>query len=244
MDIIATYFPNGDFNEAFVVGSMTQPQIASLGNHPLIGVRFLPGAGGSALGINATALTDEQADVRDVFKHTDSIRDAFRALRLDSGSAHALHLFAQSIGMQKREVPSLVRQAAKQLARQSYSVRIEHIAKELRVSRQHLTRLFSEHSGLTPKLFSQICRVRALLTAAQSQRAQSIQAEAQKASLRTKQPVRNSSDSWSMLAAHFGYVDQSHLIAEVRTIIGQTPAAWETTAGSNIPIAPVPIGPL
>lgn len=83
------------------------------------------------------------------------------------------------------------------------------------------TRIFSTHSGLTPKLFAQICRVRAMLAAASSNQ-----------------------DSWSRLAAEFGYVDQSHLIAEVHAIIGQTPVAWQAAAGSNIPIVPVPVAAL
>lgn len=247
MDIIATFFDDGEIDDAFVVGSMTQPQVATLGHHPLVGVRFLPGVGGSALGANAATLTDEQADIRDVFKQTDLIRNSFRALRLDSGSAHALHLFADSIGLHQREVPPLVRQATKQLGRKSSSVRVEQVARDLRVSRQHLTRVFSAHAGLTPKLFAQICRVRALLSVAQSQLPASCEAvpsEPRRAVHSANRSQRAVADTWSTLAAEFGYVDQSHLIAEVHAVIGQTPAAWQATAGSNIPIVPVPVGPL
>lgn len=247
MDVIATFFDDGEVNEAFVVGSMTQPQVATLDRHPLVGVRFLPGIGGSALGTNAVTLTDEQADIRDVFKQSDLIRAAFRSLRLDSGSAHALHLFAQGLGMHKREVPSLVRLAAKRLAQQSSGVRVEQVAKDLHVSRQHLARVFSAHAGLTPKLFAQICRVRALLSAAQSQLLKfndAVPAARLRSAYDANEPRRAIADTWSTLAAEFGYVDQSHLIAEVHAIIGQTPAAWQAAAGSNIPIVPVPVGPL
>lgn len=226
-DIIATFFPDGDVDETFVVGAMTQPQLATLGNEPIVGVRFLPGVGGSAFRLNATTLTNDQADISDVFKQTSKIRDAFRTLRMNASHAHALHLFAESIALEPRNVPQFVRLAAKQLAQSSVPLRVEQVAKNLGITRQHLARSFSAHSGVTPKLFAQICRVRSLLAYAQSSR------------------VNNKSrDTWSSLAVQFGYTDQSHLIAEVQAIIGQTPAAWQANAGSNIPIVPVPVSSL
>lgn len=226
MDIIAVYDDDGDLDDAFAVGSMTKPQLASVGDSAIIGIRFLPGVGGTALGTNATALTDDQAGISDVLKDVERTRDAFRALRLDPSNAHALHLFINALRLEQREVPPLVRQAARQLGQPLGNIRIEQVAKNLNVSRQHLTRVFSAHSGLTPKLFAQICRVRSLLAHASS--------TSNRASSRSE-------DSWSMLAAEFGYVDQSHMIAEVHSIVGQTPAAWLTGAGSNIPIVPVPV---
>jgi len=236
MDIIATYFPDGTLDDTFVVGAMTRPQFASLGEHPLVGVRFLPGTGGSALGTNASTLTDEQVRTQDVLNHTTLLCDAFRSLRLDPGSAHALHLFSNSLGMQRRSVPTIVRQAAKLLSHHRAPVRVQQVARDLSVSRQHLARIFSVHTGLTPKLFAQICRVRALLSVAQRRFAKSGAAKSSNTA-----PTGSHEDSWSMLAAEFGYVDQSHLIAEVNAVIGQTPASWRTTVGSDIPIVPVPV---
>lgn len=226
MDIIATFHPDGELDETFVVGSMTTPQIATLDNYPLVGVRFLPGVGGSALRTNAATLTDEQVAIEDVLKRTAHVRAAFRALRLDASSAHAVHLFANSIELDPLDVPALVRHAAKLLGDQNSPARVGNVADVLGITRQHLARVFSAHAGLTPKLFAQICRVRALLAFAQSQSA------------------KMNRDSWSQLSARFGYTDQSHLIAEVHAIIGQTPAAWQAKSGSNIPIVPVPVAPL
>ncbi|MEP6834148.1 MAG: AraC family transcriptional regulator [Gemmatimonas sp.] len=244
MDIISTYHPDGELDETFVVGSMTQPQRATLGNDALVGIRFLPGVGGTALGTNATAFTDGQIAIDDVLQNTAGIRDAFRALQLNAGSAHALHLFANSVGMEHRSVPTIVRQAAKRLGEYSVPVRVEQVAKELGVTRQHLARLFSAHSGLTPKLFAQICRVRAVLAIVQSRVAILPGRNATKLHKNLPRKIGVSDDSWSQLSAEFGYVDQSHLIAEVHAIIGQTPAAWQAAAGSNIPIVPVPVAPL
>ena len=244
MDIIATFMPDGDVDQAFVVGAMTQPQLATLGTQPIVGVRFLPGVGGTALGINATTLTDDLADATDIVQNASALRDTFRALHLNAANAHALHLFTQSIGLAERKVPPIVRHAAKELARASGPLRVEQVAKNLGISRQHLTRVFAAHSGLAPKLFAQICRVRALLSRAQSEIANDEHAGLQPASASPRLTARAKRDSWSTLALEFGYVDQSHLIAEVRTIIGQTPAAWQANARSNFPIVQVPVGPL
>ncbi|MEO7362497.1 MAG: AraC family transcriptional regulator [Gemmatimonadaceae bacterium] len=239
IDIIATFFPDSTPDETFVVGAMTRPQFASLGSHALVGIRFLPGAGGSALGTNANALTDDQVHLGDAFNHNARLCDAFRSLRLNPASEHALHLFSKALGMQRRPIPPIVRQAAKLLSQHRAPVRVQQVARDLCVSRQHLARVFSEHSGLTPKLFAQICRVRALLSVAQTRFDQSRATAASQAVLSSSHE-----DSWSMLAAEFGYVDQSHLIAEVHAVIGQTPVAWQATAGSNIPIRPVPVASL
>lgn len=238
MDIIATFFDDGDVEETFAVGAMTGPQLATVGNQAIIGVRFLPGAGGTGIGINASTVTDAHADLRDLTTRMHDVRDAFRALRLNASSAHALHLFASSMGLENRAVPSVVRESAKLLAQTASPVRVEDVAQQLRISRQHLRRVFTQHSGLSPKLFAQICRVRALLATA-GQRNGNGNGRVSAARERRLVP----SDRWSMLAAQFGYTDQSHMIAEVRAVIGQTPAEW-AKAGSNIPILPAPVGAL
>lgn len=238
MDILATFFDDGEIDETFVVGAMTGPQLATVGNQAIVGVRFLPGAGGSAIGFNAATLTDAQADLRDLTMRSDGIRDAFRALRLNASSAHALHLFSNSLELEERSVPLLVRESAKLLAQSTSRMRVEEVARQLGISRQHLRRVFTQHSGLSPKLFSQICRVRALLSVVGRRGDGSGSGSGS-----THERRILASDSWSMLAAEFGYVDQSHLIAEVRAVIGQTPAEW-ARSGSNIPIVPVPVGAL
>lgn len=235
MDVITTFHPDGELDDTFVVGAMTGPQLAALGNHALIGIRFLPGAGGSALGINAATLTDLQVTLRDIRVPGSQLSDAFRALHIDAGNAHALHLFANSLRINSDRIPPIVREATHRLAGENTNYRVEHVAKQLGISRQHLTRVFTAHSGLTPKQFAQICRVRALLAAVQSR----------DATTRNTFPRPTAKTvSWSRLAAEFGYTDQSHLISEVRAIIGKTPAQWHAARGSNIPIARVPVAPI
>ncbi|MBC8088648.1 MAG: helix-turn-helix transcriptional regulator [Phycisphaerae bacterium] len=235
MDVIATFHPDGHIDKTFAVGAMTCPQLTTVGNQAVAGIRFLPGAGGSALGVNAVTLTDGQIDVRDVARQHGAVRDVFRLLHRNASDARALHRFADVIGMNRRFVPPLVRRAAGLIASSSTSTRIEQIAKDLGVSRQHLAREFAAHAGLTPKRYAQICRVRAMLARVQRRVANCRRESSHAAAAQV---------SWSALAADYGYADQSHLISEVSAIIGQTPGEWQATAGSNIPIVPVSVAPL
>jgi len=76
---------------------------------------------------------------------------------------------------------------------------VAQLADAAGVSRQHLTRLFREEVGVTPKLYCRLARFRAGLAYA-----------------------RANSD-WADVAARLGYADQSHLIAEFREFSGLTP---------------------
>lgn len=67
------------------------------------------------------------------------------------------------------------------------------------ISRQHLGRIFHEEVGLPPKLFCRLARFRAALACI------------------------TRGGGGAALAAEFGYVDQSHMIAEFREFSGLTP---------------------
>ncbi len=243
MDIIATLNDDGSLDNAFVVGAMTRPVESQLSHQSLVGIRFLPSVGGSALGINASELTDELCELGDLYPAKSHIFGALRALITNPNDARVFRQFADQLGMQRRSMPSLVRVATQRLAESPHRVRVEHVARDLGVTRQHLARIFSAHSGLSPKQFSTICRVRALLAEVQEtvavERARSITRVLKNETKPRRQPVE-----WSSIAAHYGYADQSHLIADVRSVTGMTPGAWERLEGSNIPIVRVPVGAL
>ena len=78
---------------------------------------------------------------------------------------------------------------------------VERIAQAAGLSRQHLTRVFRERIGLSPKRYCRIARFQSALGA-----------------LAAGPPV-----SWAGLAERCGYADQSHLIAEFRELSSLTP---------------------
>ncbi len=81
---------------------------------------------------------------------------------------------------------------------------VESLAGAAGVSRQHLTRLFRESTGVTPKLYLRLARFQQTL----------------------RHTAGACSIDWAQAAAHLGYADQSHLIAEFKQFSGITPEAF------------------
>jgi AraC-like DNA-binding protein len=78
---------------------------------------------------------------------------------------------------------------------------VERLAEAAGTSRQHLTRVFRQNVGVTPKVYCQLARFQSALAY-------------------TSPP--NDID-WAQVAAHLGYTDQSHMIAEFRRFSSLTP---------------------
>lgn len=70
---------------------------------------------------------------------------------------------------------------------------------------RQVERIFEEHVGLSPKVFSRIARLHAALQMSQDD------------------PVQD----WSSLALAAGYFDQSHMVREFRALTGETPTRFK-----------------
>ncbi|MFF0014907.1 helix-turn-helix transcriptional regulator [Streptomyces sp. NPDC005374] len=79
---------------------------------------------------------------------------------------------------------------------------VREVARDLAISERHLRNLFTEGVGLSPKRYTRIDRVRAVLAAADY--------------------------SWAELAALTGYYDQSHMTSDFRTLMGVPPHSYVT----------------
>ena len=84
-------------------------------------------------------------------------------------------------------------------------LRVEGLARQLGVSRQHLALQFRQHVGISPKLFARICRFRAASAGMQRLAGQ---------------------PDWAQVALQFGYFDQSHLIRDFQDFAHSSPQAW------------------
>ena len=93
------------------------------------------------------------------------------------------------------------------IERASGQVRVEGLARQLGVSRQHLALQFRQHVGISPKLFARICRFRAA---------------SQGLKRLAEQP------DWAQVALQYGYFDQSHLIHDFQDFARSSPEAWLT----------------
>jgi AraC-like DNA-binding protein len=117
-------------------------------------------------------------------------------------SVESALLARPGLGRQRTDTIDVARLAA-HVVRRRGQVTVEGLARAAGVSRQHLTREFRAHLGVSPKLYGRLARFQSGLVYA---------------GCRGKV-------MWADVAVEMGYADQSHLIAEFRRFSGLTPAA-------------------
>lgn len=163
-----------------------------------VAVRFRPGGAVPFLNSAADEFTDLQGELPRQWRMT-RLSDRLRDETSMSGRIHQLessllqHL-SESVPVDKRV------QFAVSMIEQGQN-RVESIAYELGISRQHLNRLFRQHVGVGAKFFGRVVRLQQLLALVET----------------VEQP------NWSLAALDVGYCDQAHMVAECRSLTGQTP---------------------
>ena len=200
---------------AIVVGAMTRPiLVPPTDGAGLLGVRFRPGMATAFLHLPAAVLTDDRAPLEAVWKDGADVADYVgSALGTDQAVARLADTFIARLS-RVADVPRDVTTAVERIMARSGRIDVSRLAQSLGVTRQHLGRRFAVHVGVTPKTF---CRVVRLWTVLRSTNAGRV--------------------SWAALAADLGYSDQSHLVAEFRSLTGLTPSRWAAShrPGSKSP---------
>src|SRR2546430_1211434 len=103
-----------------------------------------------------------------------------------------------------RSIDPRISVAIKSLKHTSGQMPIDSISSEFGMSRQHLTRKFQEHVGISPKFFARIVRMQDML--------------------RRVENVRDV--DWCTLALDSGYYDQAHMIDDFHDLCGISPARY------------------
>jgi len=174
--------------EAMAVGTMTRPLVfESREPAEYVGVRFRPGRAAAFLRIPLAELTDARVRLADLW------RDAPEQITIP----------ALEDALLQRLVPDRdprVDAAVDRIA--GGAARIDDVAREIGISRQHLARQFQHHVGVSPKMFARVMRLRRVLAS-----------------------LPHDPD-WAGVAAQHGYYDQSHLIDDFRELAGDTPNAF------------------
>jgi AraC-like DNA-binding protein len=176
--------------EGMAVGTMTKPlTVPRFPGSEFLGVRFRPGRAAAFLRLPLAEITDARVPVADLWRDLPPIEnvttlEAALLRRLDPG--------------RDRRVDA----AVERIIAGGGNARIDEIAREIGISRQHLARQFLHHVGVPPKTFARVMRFRRVLD--------SLDGEA----------------GWAAVAAAHGYYDQSHLIADFRELAGATPNAF------------------
>jgi len=198
LDIV--FSPRG----AVVVGAMTRPLLVPAREaSPLLGVRFRPGMATAFLKVPAAELTDGRAPLEAIWSDGGLVADEIGSgLGRCDGVSRLARLLLDRLPA-ATSVPPDVRAAVAGIVAGGGRSDMARIAGQAGVSRQHLARRFAIWVGITPKTLSRVVRLREVLRAA-----------------------RVATPNWAALAAELGYYDQSHLIAEFRSLAGVTPAQW------------------
>jgi AraC-like DNA-binding protein len=207
-DIILRIAPDGAIGAADVVGPMSLPVVVPelrAGVH--LGVRFRPGWAPSLFRVAGRDLRDLRIPLWDVWPALARDLAQVEVRRPDDAVAAFGRVLGAYLG-QRTDPPAAVRGALARLEATRGRLPITELCSELRVTRQHLARLFDEHVGLRPKFVARVARLHHVMERARQAAA--------------------GAPSWSALAFEAGYADQSHLIGDFTELTGAPPAAWLT----------------
>lgn len=174
------------------VGAMTAAiEVPAAACH-LIAVRFRPGTAAPIVRSALDATTDDHVDLAALGMH-----DLVAPL-VDARSATArLTMLANWVRARAAAPDPQIAYAIRALVADS---RVDAVADELGVSRQHLARAFRREVGVSPKQLARIARVQRAVAA-----------------------LRPGVDL-ARLAVELGYFDQAHFSNEVRAIVGIAPS--------------------
>jgi AraC-like DNA-binding protein len=184
---------------AFVAGPDTGPMLVPAAPGAVfVGARFLPGAGGSALGVPLSELRDLRVELDalapELGRRLPAELTPSAALRRVTGIAARLVLAGP---------PDLaVRSAARRLA--DPRARVENLAVDLGLSERQLRRRFHAAAGYGPKTLQRVLRFGRFLAAADGDGAE---------------------PDFARIALEAGYADQAHLTRECTRLAGLAPAA-------------------
>jgi AraC-like DNA-binding protein len=179
-----------------VVGTMTKPLfLPPQGSFEFLGVRFRPGRAAAFLRIPLAEITDARVPLGEIWKDwSDGILE------------HRVSDLIATIESEllRRLDPDRDRRVDAAITRISAgNIRIDELAREIGISRQHLARQFLHHVGISPKTFARVMRFR-----------------------RVSDSLSANDVDWADVAAEHGFYDQSHLIADFRELAGTTPTVF------------------
>ncbi len=196
-DILLSLAPDGTALGGWVVGVMTAPVVVPGQAGHLVGLRFRPGWLAPVIGVSARELRDRRVDLRDVAPAW------VRALHGPAPASQFLRLTASRV-LEGARPTATVQEAVAALTDEGDRVSVEALCRRLRVSRQHLTRVFNESVGTGPKFVARVARME-----------------------RVRRELASRRGDWARLAAESGFSDQAHLAREMRTLSGQVPSAFQ-----------------
>jgi AraC-like DNA-binding protein len=201
-------------------GQVIEPlTFRSLGKNIMFGIRFFPHAAAVFLQQDVSLFNNQVTDYTHVADHS---VQTLHARLLETITIHekielteAFLLHKLSLVENKLNKITLVNKVIKELQQPDFFDNINNVAARYGITSRYLQKLFLQHTGLTPKLYSKINRFQnSLLLVAQK-----------------NIPL-------TTIAYECGYFDQSHFIREFKSFTGVIPSAFDTGNTSAVLASP------
>jgi len=193
-----------------LVGQITRPMpIKAKGRNVLLGIRFHAHTAACFLHEELHAFNDRVSNLGDVLGSP--VKTLHQQLLDVPGLQQRIMLVENfllkrlSANERKTGKTPLLAQIVQDMASNGFAAPINVLAARYGISPRYLQKLFLQHIGITPKLYSQIHRFQ-----------------------RSLRHMRSREDSLTSIAYDCGYADQSHFIREFKSFAGITPSAFST----------------
>lgn len=193
-------------------GQITRPlAVRSVGKNFMLGVRFHPHTAAYFFDEDISAFNNEITNAVDVFGPSLSNLHELLLTFTDPKDRIAMlenYLLNRLAASEKKHARiQLVEAIANGLKNHAEGERIGMVSERNKISPRYVHRLFSQYTGLTPKLFCQISRFQYSL-----------------------QLMQGGDQKMTSVGYDSGYFDQSHFIREFKSFTGLTPSSFSTQA--------------
>lgn len=188
----------------------------------VVGIHFAPGGAARFFHEPLSELRDRHLSLDDVWGHSaaSSLRDRILETPNPAGKLKVVEeaLYSRAVRLPVGESRHrAVDYVVDRFAEIPQIGTLETVTSQLSLSPRRFIQLFTEETGLTPKLLCRIFRFQAALKLANLGRA----------------------INWSAVAADCGYFDQSHFIHDFKSFTGLSPSAYLQARGPNLNHVPL-----
>jgi len=182
-------------------------RILPAGQIGFIAVRFRCAMFGNFTKIPVHELTDSFVDAGTLWNSKGQQIEEQMAVSLSfEERARLLEIFfLQQLEMHKKKI-SIWKDVTNELFYHHDDLRLNQLAKKMKITPRHFRRAFREANGMTPKHFQQLSRFRSVL----------------------KQLLIGRNTNYLPVALDKGYFDQTHFIKEFKKFMGETPTSFLT----------------
>jgi AraC-like DNA-binding protein len=197
-------------------GQIIQPlTFKSIGRNTMFGIRFFPHTASCFLHEDMEQFNNRVSDTNDILSnaaqalHMKLLETESLTKRVEIVEAFLLQRLMPSAKMMNRV--HLIGDIIEELKQDVFSDNMESLALRYGITSRYLQKLFLQHTGLTPKLFSKINRFQNSLLL-----------------------VAKQNTSLTSIAYECGYFDQSHFIRDFKSFTGTTPSGYDPANTSAI----------